>query len=89
MRLVEDTDLSETFFVGMVSCDDVKNDAIEENVKHLENEDTWIVSLPINGVLVALRIDTGAQANLISMTEIKAMKEKPKITKKPVQHPTV
>ena len=37
MRLVEDTDLSETFFVGMVSCDNVKDDAIEDNVRHLEN----------------------------------------------------
>ena len=43
------------------------------------------MSLPINGALVALRIDTGAQANLISMTEIKAMKEKPKLIKKTVQ----
>ena len=41
--------------------------------------------MPINGALVALRIDTGAQANLISMTEIKAMKEKPKLIKKTVQ----
>lgn len=79
MKLVEDTDLSETFFVGMVSCNDVKNDTIEENDRHIENEDTWLVSVPINGALVVLRIDTGAQANLISMTEIKATKEKPKI----------
>lgn len=33
---------------------------------------------------MALRIDTGAQANLVSMTEIKAMKVKPKIIKKRV-----
>jgi len=85
VRLVEETDLSETFFVGMVSCNDIKEDTTEENVSHLENDETWIVSLPINGTLVALRIDTGAQANLISITEIKAMKEKPKIIKKTMQ----
>lgn len=39
----------------------------------------------INGALIALRIDTGAQANLISMTEINTMKEKPKILKKAVR----
>lgn len=85
MKLVEDTDLSETFFVGMVSCNDVKNDTIEENDRHTENEDIWLVSLPVNGALVVLRIDTSAQANLISMTEIKAMKKKPKIIKKKAQ----
>lgn len=41
--------------------------------------------MPIDGALVAQRIDTGAHANLISMIEIKAMKEKPKIFKKTVQ----
>lgn len=81
VRLVEETDLSETFFVGMVSSDDTQTG---KNDRRSENEDTWIVSLPINGAIVALRIDTGAQANLISMTEISAMKEKPKITKKRV-----
>lgn len=83
MRLVDETDLSENFFVGMVSCDNAINGhATEPNDRHSENDDTWIVSLPINGALVALRIDTGAQANLISKTEINAMKEKPKIIKK-------
>ncbi|KAI4891972.1 hypothetical protein NFI96_009139, partial [Prochilodus magdalenae] len=85
VRIVEETDLSETFFVGMVSCENAKNgQGTEAHERHAE-EDNWIVSLPINGALVALRIDTGAQANLISMTEIRAMKEKPKIFKKSVQ----
>lgn len=78
VRLVEETDLSETFFVGMVSCDNEETNR-NKNDKYPESEDTWIVSLPVNGTSVALRIDTGAQANLISMTEIYAMKEKPKI----------
>ncbi|KAL7859481.1 hypothetical protein SRHO_G00146280 [Serrasalmus rhombeus] len=85
VRIVEETDLSETFFVGMVSCENAENgQATEAHERHTE-DDNWIVSLPINGALVALRIDTGAQANLISMTEISAMKEKPKILKKTVQ----
>lgn len=80
VSIVEETDLSETFFVGMVSC------SADVNVKE-ENEnrdDAWVVSFPINGALVALRIDTGAQANLISMTDIHAMKDKPKIIHKRV-----
>ncbi len=86
VRLVEETDLSETFFVGMVSCDNsqTEQEDTEENVGCSENGDTWLVSLQINGAIVALRIDTGAQANLISMTDINAMKEKPKIIKKRV-----
>lgn len=85
VRVVEETDLSETFFVGMVSCENAKEGhATQAHERHIE-DDNWIVSLPINGALVALRIDTGAQANLISMTEIKAMKEKPKLIKQSVQ----
>lgn len=42
------------------------------------------MSLQINGAIVALRIDTGAQTNLISMIEINAMKENPKMIKKRV-----
>ncbi|KAK7933984.1 hypothetical protein WMY93_004880 [Mugilogobius chulae] len=83
VRIVEETDLSETFFVGMVSCD-ADTSVKKENDKYSNNDDAWIVSLPINGALVALRIDTGAQANLISMSEIHAMKEKPKIIHKGV-----
>lgn len=67
----------------MVSCDNEVTDK-HENDKCSESEDTWVVSLPVNGALVALRINTGAQANLISMTEIHAMKEKPKIIPKRV-----
>lgn len=85
VRLVKDTDLSETVFVSMVSCVNTRNDIIEESQRHSENEDTWIASLPIDGALVALRIETDALANLISMIEIMAMKEKPKIFKKTVQ----
>ncbi|XP_041842184.1 uncharacterized protein LOC121640472 [Melanotaenia boesemani] len=83
VRLVDEPDLCETFFVGMVSCEDADTHK-KENDMHLDNEDSWIVSLPVNGALVALRIDTGAQANLISMTDVYSMKEKPKIFDKRV-----
>lgn len=82
VRMIDETDLSETFFVGMVSGDNAESK--EENESHQDGEETWIVSLPVNGALVALRIDTGAQANLISMTEIQAMKQKPKVINKRV-----
>ncbi len=39
-------------------------------------------TLQINGALVTLKLDTGAKANLISMSDIKNMTEKPKIKKK-------
>lgn len=86
VHVVEETDLSETFFVGMVSLEDVKSEhnVSEDSERRSDYEDTWIVSLPIQGTLVALRIDTGAQANLISMTEINAMKPKPKLIKRGV-----
>ena len=85
MRVVEETDLGETFFIDMVSCENTKKGkATKAHERHTE-DGNWIVSLPINGALVTLRIDTGTQANLISMTEIRVMKEKPRIFKKSVQ----
>lgn len=73
------------YFVGMVSNDtQAEQEDTEENDAHSKNGDTWLVSLQINGAIVALRIDTGMQANLNSTIEINAMKEKPKIIKKRV-----
>lgn len=94
VHVIEDTDLDETFFVGMVSCDYTSEKATE-NVKptvmsnadyevNLVKEDKWIVPLQINGALVALKLDTGAKANLISISDIKAMKEKPIVQKKTI-----
>lgn len=40
--------------------------------------------LQINGAWVTLKLDTGAKANLINMSVIKNMTEKPKIKKKPI-----
>lgn len=86
VHLVKGTNLSETFFVGMVSCVDTQEmmEDSEEHDGHSRSGQTWLVSLQINGTIVALRIDAGAQANLISIPEVIAIKEKPKIIKKRV-----
>lgn len=81
VNIVEETDLSETFFVGIVSCESEPGkeiDAVEE--------DKWTALLQINGSLVTVKLDTGAKANLISLTDIKAMKDKPKIQRKKSKH---
>ncbi|KAL6477262.1 hypothetical protein MHYP_G00130970 [Metynnis hypsauchen] len=49
----------------------------EEEINSV-NEDKWIAPLQINGTTVTLKLDTGAKANLISMSDITAMKERPK-----------
>jgi hypothetical protein len=41
--------------------------------------DKWVAPLLVNGTVVLFRLDTGAKANLISLKDIKALKEKPKI----------
>ena len=73
----DDADLSDSFFVGMVNCED-------EPVKEVNavKQDKWIAPLQINGTLVTMKLDTGAKANLISMSDIQEMKEKPKIQRK-------
>lgn len=71
---MKETNLSETFFVGMVSCDDTQEmmEDSEEHDGHSRSGQTWLVSLQINGT------------NLISIPEIIAIKEKPQIIKKRV-----
>ncbi|XP_039890321.1 uncharacterized protein K02A2.6-like [Simochromis diagramma] len=76
INTVEDVDLSDTFFVRLVSCETEPDTEINAVV-----EDKWTVPLAINGTLVTLKLDTGAKANLISLSDIKEMKEKPKIQK--------
>ncbi|XP_019220499.2 uncharacterized protein LOC109204242 [Oreochromis niloticus] len=51
---VEDADLSNTFFVGLVNCETEPDTRINAVV-----EDKWTVPLAINGTLVTLRLDTG------------------------------
>lgn len=77
---MEEPDLSDTFFVGIVNCEREKgNNTQNENVTR---EDKWIAPLLINGAVVNMRLDTGAKANLISMGDIKAMRTKLQIKMK-------
>ena len=77
VNVVEDTDLSDTFFVGTVNCEEKPEDQI-----FAVKEDKWIVPLQINGTIITLKLDTGAKANLISMSDIKAMRDRPKLQRK-------
>nr|XP_061820643.1 uncharacterized protein K02A2.6-like [Nerophis lumbriciformis] len=74
VNVVEDTDLGETFFVGLVNSEN----KTEEVVNAVE-KDKWIAPLQINGTRVNMKLDTGAKANLINMSDIKELREKPKI----------
>lgn len=52
----------------------------EENKKYdsdmnCVSDDKWIVSLQVNGTIVPLKLDTGAKANLISISDIKEMEK--------------
>ncbi|XP_030596890.1 uncharacterized protein K02A2.6-like isoform X2 [Archocentrus centrarchus] len=74
INTVEDTDLSETFFVGLVNHEDEP-----DTDRNTMIEDKWTVPLIVNGTLVTLKLDTGAKANLISLSDIKGLREKPRI----------
>ncbi|KAL0151936.1 hypothetical protein M9458_052743, partial [Cirrhinus mrigala] len=91
--MIEETDLSDTFFVGMVTYENLQESEntgcgqLSVNAQCQEDavkNDKWVALLQINGALVTLKLDTGAKANLISMSDIKNMTEKPKIKKKPI-----
>lgn len=93
VKMIEETDLSDTFFVGMVTCKNLQESQnigcrqISVNAQYQEDavtNDSWVAPIQINGAWVTLKLDTGAKANLISMSDIKNMTEKPKIKKKPI-----
>lgn len=90
VHVVDDTELSDTFFVGMINGDtESVQDKHKENEKNdsdvnCVSEDKWIVSLQVNGTIVPLKLDTGAKANLISISDIKEMKIKPQIKRNAV-----
>lgn len=80
VNVVDETDLSDlsdSFFVGMVNCEEEPKNQI-----NVVKADKWIAPLQINGTIITLKLDTGAKANLISMSDVKAMREKPKIQRK-------
>ena len=73
VNIVEDDDLSEIFFAGMVNCE------TEQKEVNAIRKDKWIAQLMINGTIITMKLDTGAKANLMSLSDIKAMKDKPQI----------
>lgn len=74
VNIIEETDLSDFFFVGMINSEHESDATVSAMMS-----DKWTVPLVINGTLVTLKLDTGAKANLISLSDIRQMKEKPKI----------
>lgn len=75
-------DLSETFFIKMVSCEksyiQPQNASDTEHAVRAVKDDKWTAPLLVNGTLVTFKIDTGAKANLINENDLKALEEKPK-----------
>ena len=45
------------------------------------NENEWIVDMQVNSHTVSVKLDTGAQANIISETEYQKLRPKPKLQK--------
>ncbi|XP_053092978.1 uncharacterized protein K02A2.6-like [Pangasianodon hypophthalmus] len=85
VHTVEETDLSDTFVVGMVEQADSSQERTEQTDVNSVAQDKWMTALEINGVIVSLKLDTGAKVNLISEHDVRAMKIKPHINKKTVQ----
>lgn len=75
-------DLSETFFIKMVSCEksyvQPQNASDTEHAVRAVKDDKWTAPLLVNGTLVTFKIDTGAKANMINENDLKALEEKPK-----------
>ncbi len=90
VHVVEKTELSDTFFVGMINTDaesvQQEYEAKEINYSDMNfmSKDKWIVPLQVNGTIVPLKLDTGAKANLISTSDRKEMKIKPQIKRNSV-----
>ena len=65
-----------------------KSDAYSESEEEIfvhsvetETGDEWFPPLSVNGTILPLKIDTGAQANLLSIKDYNALKQRPKIKK--------
>ena len=59
---------------------DGHGDSEEEIFVHsadTETGDEWFAPLSVNGTILPLKIDTGAQANLLSMKNYNAPKQRP------------
>lgn len=57
-------------------------DAIEGEMSASSNE--WIACLDVNGTEVPLKLDTGAQVNILPMKDFKRLKNKPKVRDKKI-----
>lgn len=73
-------DLSETFFIKMVSRDEYDNRQFPvtsdaERTVCAVKDDKWTAPLLVNGTLVTFKIDTGAKANLICVEDLKELVE--------------
>jgi len=82
VHAVEETALSDTFFVGMVQQAEISQERTEQTDMTSVSRDKWMTALEINGVTVSLKLDTGAKVNLILEDDIRAMKIKPRIFQK-------
>lgn len=58
IRVVEETALSDTFFVGMVMQGDTGSTGMETSVNTVE-QDPWMVALHVNGAVIKFKLDTG------------------------------
>ncbi len=57
-------------------------DAIEE--AQTASKDEWIAHLDVNGTDIPLKLDTGAQVNILPITDFKRLKNKPKVRDKKI-----
>ncbi|KAF7643184.1 hypothetical protein LDENG_00243950, partial [Lucifuga dentata] len=76
VHTVEETALSDTFFVGMVTQEDFKPKETEQSSVNTVEQDSTTVC---RRAVIPLKLDTEAKANLISELDISAMKVKPHI----------
>lgn len=66
---MEDCDSGDTLFLGIVN----KEEEPKAQINAVE-ADKWIAPLLIHGAIITLKLDTGAKPNLISMSDVKAMR---------------
>ena len=53
-------------------------------INHVKNENSdWSITLPLNGILVSYKTDTGAQCNVIPLTTLKCFD--PELNLRPVK----
>lgn len=67
---MEETEVSDSFFVGMVAEADLKPKETDQCTVNSVEQDKWIMPLKINGAVIPLKLDTGAKVNLMSERDI-------------------